>query len=267
MVSFGLNFRRKNRAFTLVELLVVIAIIALLLSIMMPALNRAKEQGRKVKCGSNMRQIGIGLQVYSASNNGTIPPWYFPVQGTLRPLTSFGHQVIGSYPAPFGRTPVGLGILAEGSGAILKGRDMFFCPSDRYFPPQREKTSSGLGWANFKLYYPTTPYYNHMSYYYLYVSKGGWDSNGRQNYRKYERYNTSSPSKSAIAMDPGRDDQWGKLYEPVAGFHKPIGWNSLYMDGHVSWGKALMASDIVRIQRDISPNDYWSVVLNYLDGR
>lgn len=266
--SKSLDVRRFKKAFTLVELLVVISIIALLLSIMLPALNSARERAKRIQCGSNLRQIGIGVQTYSVQNNGLIPSWCLPVQGSLRPITSFGHSVIGSYPAPFGRTPIGLGILAEGSGALLKSRDLFFCPSDRYFATQREKTSSGLGWANFKLYYPTTPYYNHMSYYHLYVSKGGWDSTGKQNYPKYERYRTvGTPSKSAITMDPGRDDPWGQKYEPVSDFHKPVGWNTLYMDGHVNWGKALLASDIVRIQRDISPNDYWSVVLNYLDGR
>lgn len=252
------------KAFTLIELLVVISIIALLLSILLPALNRVKEQARKAACGSNMRQVGIAVQTYAANFKGIIPSWCLPVQGKLRPISSFGRMVIGSYPAPFGRTPVGLGILAEGSGVLAADKDLFFCPSDKGFGREREK---GTGWANWPLYHPTTPAYNYMSYSYLYVAQGGWDSTGRQNYQKYERYSTMAPGKSAILMDPGRDDDWGKKYEPVASFHKPAGWNTLYLDGHVTWNKPLMASDIEERKRTQSTNDYWTVVLTYLDGK
>ena len=56
--------QRRNLAFTLIELLVVIAIIALLLSIVMPALRKVKEQARKVVCASNLSQVGKALETY-----------------------------------------------------------------------------------------------------------------------------------------------------------------------------------------------------------
>jgi len=62
--------KRTYRAFTLVELLVVIGIISVLISILLPALNRAREQANLVACESNLRQIGQMLDTYAAEHNG-----------------------------------------------------------------------------------------------------------------------------------------------------------------------------------------------------
>jgi prepilin-type N-terminal cleavage/methylation domain-containing protein len=61
------------RAFTLIELLVVIAIIAVLASLILPAVNRAKESGRATACLSNLRQIGLALQLYTQDNHNRMP--------------------------------------------------------------------------------------------------------------------------------------------------------------------------------------------------
>ena len=61
------------RGFTLVELLVVIGIIALLISILLPALGKAREQGNAIKCLSNMRQIATALVVYCGQNRDCLP--------------------------------------------------------------------------------------------------------------------------------------------------------------------------------------------------
>ena len=61
--------------FTLIELLVVVAIIALLVSILLPSLSRAKEQARQVKCGVNLRSIGQARATCDVANNGFGPTW------------------------------------------------------------------------------------------------------------------------------------------------------------------------------------------------
>jgi prepilin-type N-terminal cleavage/methylation domain-containing protein len=62
-----------GNAFTLIELLVVIVIIAVLAALLLPAFGRAKESGKGAACISNLRQIGVALQLYVQENNNRLP--------------------------------------------------------------------------------------------------------------------------------------------------------------------------------------------------
>ncbi len=67
----------KRSGFTLIELLVVIAIIALLLAILLPALQAAKKQSGAVICQSKLRQWGLGFAAYTSEHNGLLPYWAY----------------------------------------------------------------------------------------------------------------------------------------------------------------------------------------------
>lgn len=108
----------KNRGFTLIELLVVIAIIGILAGMLLPALNRARENGRRAVCLNNLKQIGFALSLYADDKYGYFPP-------TPGDLATNQIQIAGS-PAQ----PVGLGYLTK--KYLNNDFKIFVCPSSNW---------------------------------------------------------------------------------------------------------------------------------------
>jgi prepilin-type N-terminal cleavage/methylation domain-containing protein/prepilin-type processing-associated H-X9-DG protein len=83
--------RRRRRGFTLIELLVVISIIGILVGLLLPAINAAREAGRRAKCQSNMRNVVLGILGY-VNNSNVFPPAgeFWEDQATLANLTTSG---------------------------------------------------------------------------------------------------------------------------------------------------------------------------------
>jgi prepilin-type N-terminal cleavage/methylation domain-containing protein/prepilin-type processing-associated H-X9-DG protein len=122
---------KKKSAFTLVELLVVIGIIALLISILLPALSKARESANTIKCGANLRAIGQGITDYTTEFRGKFPPsnfytglGYDPVIGQTptQPTSGYTHW------SSFLYTRKDLAN-TDGAYASTSGWEMFQCPS------------------------------------------------------------------------------------------------------------------------------------------
>ena len=115
------NFRR---GFTLIELLVVMSIIILLISIIMPALGKARERGRRAKCSANLRAIGHAIYIYATTNNDYLIPGNCNASNL-----AWGPETDNILSANV--QPVNLGILLNGKYLPFPADDdnVVFCPS------------------------------------------------------------------------------------------------------------------------------------------
>ena len=209
----------KAAGFTLIELLVVIAIIAVLISLLLPALKKAKESAHMVICASQVRQSVLGLTAYQTENHGSYP--YFR---SLYPT-----HIVMDYPAGgisyFDLRPT----LQEWTG----GKQMWHCPSNARTP------NEPFAWDN-----PSWggPAYVAAVFYYLLA---GYDnSNPSQVIWPTPPFKTNAAvfnvSDLAIPAETPMITDWGGLDNGIwKGNHfggiNPTGCNTGFYDGHVSW--------------------------------
>ena len=117
--------RRSRSAFTLVELLVVIGIIALLMSILLPALGKAREHARQVKCANNIKQLYYSILMYTADNKGRLP--IFPRVEDNNLMSPY----LGIIEPQLGQLDYAHGVFIPYMGGNVESREAVFnCPTD-----------------------------------------------------------------------------------------------------------------------------------------
>src|SRR5947199_54634 len=114
--------REKNKGFTLIDLLVVIAIIAILASLLLPALARAKVKAQAIKCISNQKQQYLGYHMYADDNRDL-----FPVHGDWATVGGFIRTNVRTVPIVHDTA----GETNRPLNAYVRAAEAFHCPSDR----------------------------------------------------------------------------------------------------------------------------------------
>jgi len=285
-------WRRKQAGFTLVELLVVIGIIAVLVAMLLPALNKARFQANLISCASNLRQLGMVMMQYANDNQGAVPTgfWWtaFP-QNNIFYANSGGGLACPNTPlnqySPVCTGPLGvLGLAHLLPGATTQNPlgdiKPFFCPLETdpflsYNTPQNPWPISPPGFYSYvDLGYGVRPLYTNIpnttgpngyesTYQTGYFNTGGcgtWDLTTWPWTRRSAKLNQLK-SFTALAADMFKPIPVGNGNNPPNSYSEPQCTPST---GHVYTGVNVFYADgsVLFVPYGAYKNDY----TNYVNG-
>ncbi len=229
----------NRRGFTLVELLVVISVIAVLISLLLPAVARAREAARRSGCMSNLKQIGIGMHAYAA-DEGRLPPCVQVYSGWPNPVgTHATPPWYYSYHTPDMRG----GLKGLWLGKYVADSNIFYCPS----PQNVYLTSAEKVWP-----YPGSADYQCTYIYWVDdATDWGWaivddsrstalgDLGASQGRREGQLVN-ATPSSAVCVSDMSvgafsRATASARWHWTNHTPNDPQGLHDLFADGHIGW--------------------------------
>jgi prepilin-type N-terminal cleavage/methylation domain-containing protein len=197
--------RHSRSAFTLIELLVVIAIIAILIGLLLPAVQKVREAAARIQCGNNLKQLGVALHNYHATYGGFPPARLSNAGGAI----SFGTLILPyieqenlfrQYNLSADWTDV-----SNDSGINQTQPKLYVCPSAPAAPPRTAANKRGI------LDYPPINQLHRPNPFATYLPPG--DSTyigvlGNNVYRRVTDILDGSSNTLALAEDAGRNQVW-----------------------------------------------------------
>lgn len=218
---------QSTRGFTLVEVLVALAIVALLVGILVPALSDVREHARRVVCGSNQRQIGLSLHLYSDHSRGRLPESVFLPNDRDVDARPQDMVIVRLQEAPKAsrwdrdlETWDGLGLLFKGN--YLPAPNVYYCPSHP-------------GDVRFEAY------------------ESQWEDDEGEIVSNYHYRGEGPDGQRNIAMLPGNSALVSDSLRSVEELNHEGGFNVLQSDLAVSWvldSSGLIADKLARATDD-----------------
>jgi prepilin-type N-terminal cleavage/methylation domain-containing protein len=224
---------RRKIGFTLIELLVVIGIIALLISILLPTLQKVRQQALNANCASNLRQIGQACYNYAADNKGYLPARFRDGKDPFyQPLYTYFPQDIKTSPP----TRYAMGLLWERK--YVPTEAVFYCPGGRAHYLHNLDSFPKPWLSDTKQNYRTSYTYNP---HYKLTTPGDINSAKLTAYPRI----TGFPRFKALSADLIRTYQ---TVSHFSGGERVPSWNLLFIDGHVVLIKSQLVFDQMKVR-------------------